>query len=58
MKLTKDEKAILAFVMNHYSDYLAGDDRPDHGMARLKAGREWNSEKKKIAYKLAGRLMR
>jgi hypothetical protein len=36
MKLTKNEVALLRLVFRHLADHCYGDDRPDHGLNRLK----------------------
>ena len=38
--LTKEEIDVLAHITRHFSDYIHGDDRPDHGMGILKGYRE------------------
>ena len=38
--LTDKEIYILAHLTRHFCDYMAGDDRPDHGMGILKQYRE------------------
>ena len=40
--LTSGEINTLAHITRHFSDYLCGDDRPDHGMGILKGYREAN----------------
>jgi alpha-amylase/alpha-mannosidase (GH57 family) len=57
-RLTKDEISWLSLVMHHYSDYIGGDDRPDHGWARLKEAREASQETKQKIYQIAGKLWR
>jgi len=39
---TKEEVFVLAHLTRHFCDYMAGDDRPDHGMGILKGYREDN----------------
>lgn len=36
MKLTNDEVLLLRCILNHLTDALCGDDRPDHGFNKLK----------------------
>ena len=49
--LTKEEIRILAHLTRNFSDYVCGDDRPDHGMGILSQYRKemekfkWNEEK-------------
>ena len=38
--LTEGEIYILAHLTRHFTDYMCGDDRPDHGMGMLKTYRE------------------
>ncbi len=33
--------SILTLFFHHVSDAMAGDDRPDHGLAKLRQGREY-----------------
>lgn len=55
--LTHDELRILAWFMDHYTDYLSGDDRIDHGWNVLKLERERPMEWKTEIYTLAGKLI-
>ena len=59
MTFTKEELIHLAGIMYHFTDYMAHDDRLDHGLARLKYYREEmpTDDKGKI-YTLAGKLKR
>ena len=56
--LDEDEIIILAHIMNHFTDYMAGDDRPDHGLGILSGYREMDIERKRPVFCLAGKLMR
>ena len=38
--LTDGEIYVLAHLTRHFTDYMYGDDRPDHGMGILKSYRE------------------
>jgi len=58
IRLTEDEIFYLANIMNHFTDYVAGDDRPDHGFERLQRYREFPSDEKYKLYALAGKLKR
>jgi hypothetical protein len=40
--LTTEEIKVVAHILNHFTDYMCGDDRPDHGMGILKQYREAN----------------
>jgi hypothetical protein len=56
--LTKEEVSVLAHIMNHFTDYMAWDNRPDHGLGILKQYRDMTSEQKGKINLLAGRLLR
>jgi hypothetical protein len=58
IKLYQDELLILVNILDNFSDYVAGDDRIDHGWNRLKEWRQGSSETKQMLYKLNGRLAR
>jgi hypothetical protein len=53
---TDEEIRYLENILNHFSDYIAKDDRYDHGIARLNEYREFPIDKKRIIYRMAGRL--
>jgi hypothetical protein len=58
--MTEEELGYLQHILYHFTDYMAGDDRPDHGMGILKGYRELHYEderRSKINF-LAGRLRR
>lgn len=59
-RITIDEEDIitLAHIMDHFTDYMAHDDRPDHGFGILKGYRDLDDARKSHIYFLAGRLMR
>jgi hypothetical protein len=40
--LTTEEIEVVAHILDHFTDYMCGDDRPDHGMGILKQYRETN----------------
>ena len=44
--LTTEEIEVVAHILNHFTDYMCGDDRPDHGMGILKQYREENRKEK------------
>lgn len=56
--LEEDHIITLAHIMDHFTDYMAHDDRPDHGLGILKGYRKMDDEKKRPIYALAGRLLR
>ena len=58
IKLYHDELLILVNILDTFSDYVSGDDRPDHGWNRLKEWREGSNETKQMLYILNGRLAR
>ena len=55
---SKRELWTLAHILHHFTDYMAFDDRDDHGLAILKEYRFLPDEKKREIYLLAGRLIR
>lgn len=52
------ELRYLEHILWHFTDYMAHDDRPDHGFGILKQYREADEETKHIIYFMAGRLRR
>mgnify|MGYP001595536293 CR=1 FL=1 len=57
ISLTEQELIVLANIMHHFTDYMSGDDRPDHGLAILKKYREMPLDEYKTSiYFLAGKL--
>ena len=58
IQLSKEEIAYLDHILWHFTDYMAYDDRPDHGLGILKHYRKVGDEKKFIIYRLAGKLRR
>jgi len=40
--LTTEEIEVVAHILDHFTGYMCGDDRPDHGMGILKQYREAN----------------
>lgn len=57
-ELTKDEMRYLFLLMHHLSDYMGGDDRPDHGWGKLKELREASQKTKQDFNMLTGKLWR
>jgi hypothetical protein len=56
--MTEEELGYLQHILHHFTDYMAGDNRPDHGMGILKGYRDLPDETRvKIAF-LSGRLRR
>ena len=59
ISLSLEELMYLEHIMWHFTDYMGGDDRPDHGMGILKYYRELkDQDKRMIIMALAGRLRR
>ena len=58
VSLTPTQVQRLALLLHHFTDYMAGDERPDHGWARLKDYRTLPSDAKSHWYVLAGRFKR
>ena len=56
--LTMKELGYLEHILWHFVDYMAHDDRPDHGLGILKDYREIDEETRILIYGLAGRLRR
>ena len=55
---TQEELSYLEHILWHFSDYIALDDREDHGFGILKGYRDLPNEEKRIIYSMAGRLRR
>jgi len=55
---TNDELIKLYMVFHHLTDYMAFDDRLDHGIARIKELRDMSSMNKQEWFALAGKLKR
>jgi hypothetical protein len=58
MTFTDKEIFYLAHILRHFTDYIAYDDRPDHGLAILKDYRNLPEEEKRFLFRLAGRIGR
>jgi hypothetical protein len=56
--LTKREIRMLTLLLHHFTDYMAFDDRQDHGLARLQDYRKFDRESKIPYYTLAGKFRR
>lgn len=56
--LTLEELARLQHILWHFTDFMAYDDRPDHGLGILKQYRELTDKDKSIIFYLAGKLRR
>jgi len=56
--LTKKELGTLAHIMRQFTDYMAGDDRPDHGLNNLYGYRDLPQEDKNEVYLLTGKINR
>lgn len=55
---TKEELGYLQHILWHFTDYMAHDDRPDHGLGILKQYRDIPQPEKTKINILAGRLRR
>jgi hypothetical protein len=55
---TNRELMYLQHILWHFTDYMAHDNRPDHGFGILKEYRDFNEDDKREIYVLAGRLRR
>ena len=58
IKINHNDLILLVNILDNFSDYVCGDDRPDHGLNRLKDAREWARCTKDDLFKLNGRLAR
>ena len=56
--LTKRDLGTLAHIMRQFTDYMAGDDRHDHGLNNLYGYRDLPQEDKNEVYMLCGKLNR
>ena len=58
ISLTYNELFFFSHIIDHFSDYMAYDDRPDHGMGILKQYRDMSEEDKRTVFYMTGRLLR
>jgi hypothetical protein len=58
VSLTKEELGRLQHILWHFTDYMAYDDRPDHGFGILKGYRDLPEKERWVICCLAGRLRR
>jgi len=58
ISLTLQELSYLEHILWHFSDYMAHDDRPDHGFGILKGYREMTDEEKSVIFFMAGKMRR
>jgi hypothetical protein len=56
--LTKKELGTMAHILRQFTDYMAGDDRPDHGLNNLYGYRDLPQEDKTEVYWLCGKINR
>lgn len=56
--LTTKELHILAHILRHFSDYMAHDDRPDHGLGILKGYRDLDKNGRWEVYTIMGKINR
>jgi len=57
IRFSEEEMLFLRHLLNHFSDYVWGDDRPDHGWGILKKYREASDETKVMIGRLYGRIL-
>jgi len=58
LSLTRKELGTMAHIMRQFTDYMAGDDRPDHGLNNLYGYRKFPQEEKNEIYMLCGKINR
>ena len=59
ISLSLEELGYLEHIMWHFTDYMGGDDRSDHGMGILKGYREMKDQDRRTRIMvLSGRLRR
>jgi len=56
--ITINELEYLAHILDHFTDYMAYDDRPDHGFGILKGYRDLSVERKTEIFIIVGKLFR
>ena len=56
IKLNENEISFITWLLDHFSDYMAYDNRPDHGLAVLSKARDFEKERKESIYFLAGKF--
>jgi hypothetical protein len=56
--LTENEIKTLAHILDHFTDYMMHDDRPDHGLGILKSYRDVEDHRRREILMLAGKLLR
>lgn len=56
--LTEHELATLAHILRQFSDYMAGDDRHDHGLNNLYGYRDLPDGSKWEVYVMCGKINR
>ena len=58
ISLSLEELRYLEHILWHFTDYMGGDDRPDHGMGILEKYREVDDDTRRVILGLSGRLRR
>ena len=58
ISLSLEELKYLEHILWHFTDYMGGDDRPDHGMGILEKYREVDDDTRRVILGLSGRLRR
>jgi len=56
--LSDKELGYIEHILYHFTDYMGGDDRPDHGWGILKDYRDIDEADKYFIMMMAGRLRR
>lgn len=56
--LTSDQVRLLAHILDHLSDHVYGDDRPDHGLNVLAKYRDVSPEMKREISRLFVKMQR
>jgi hypothetical protein len=54
--LTEQDLSTLAHILRQFTDYMAFDDRPDHGLNNLYGYRDLPQERKSEIYWLCGKI--
>ncbi len=55
---TKKELAVLSHILRQFTDYMAYDDRPDHGLNNLYGYRDLPQGSKDEVYQMSGKIQR
>lgn len=58
LRLNDEELNYLTNVLTHFCDFMHDDERPDHGLARLREWQVMPAEAKQLVSVLSGRVHR